>query len=114
MLTIAKACERIEGTLLTKDVDTTRAIMCGMVCDLLSWAMAQGKAGCAWVTVQTHMNVVAVAALQDMACVIVPGGIEVDAASVDKANEEGIAVISTRLSAYEVAWRLHEEGVVSA
>jgi hypothetical protein len=49
-------------------------VTCGYTCDLLSWVMARGKAGCAWVTVQTHMNVVAVASLHDMACIICPEG----------------------------------------
>lgn len=114
MLTIGQACEQVQGTLLTPNANTSREITNGLVCDLLSWVMAQGKAGCAWVTVQTHMNVIAVATLLDMACVIVPEGIEVDTASVEKAEEEGIAVISSALSAYEIAFRLHEKGVVSA
>jgi len=88
-----------------------REITCGYACDLLSWVMSHGKAGMAWVTVQTHMNVVAVAALHEMACVIVPEGIEVDEKSVERAAEEGIAVFSTAKSAYEVCGLLYQAGV---
>ncbi len=70
-------------------------ISCGYTCDLLSWVMAKGKAGCAWVTVQTHMNVVAVASLHDMACIICPEGIEPEEDSVNKAADEGIAVLKS-------------------
>ena len=52
--------------------DENRAIACGYTCDLLSHVMGKGVADMAWVTVQTHMNVVAVASLLDFACVIVP------------------------------------------
>ncbi len=40
----------IDGTAVIQDVPD-REITCGYSCDLLSWVMAQGKAGCAWVTV---------------------------------------------------------------
>ena len=38
-----------------------REIACGYSCDLLSWVMAHGKQDMAWVTVQAHLNVIAVA-----------------------------------------------------
>ena len=40
--------------------------------------MARGKPGMAWVTVQTHLNVVAVASLHEMACIILPEDIRMD------------------------------------
>ena len=46
--------------LLTPNADLAREVQCGYNCDLLSWVMAHGKNGMAWITVQTHMNVVAV------------------------------------------------------
>lgn len=86
----------------------------GYSCDLLSWVMARGQKGTAWVTVQTHQNVVAVATLLEFACIIVPEGIEVEADIVDKASEEDIALISTPLTAYEVCGRMAAAGIASA
>ncbi len=60
-----------------------------------SWVMARGQAGMAWVTVQTHMNVVAVASLHEMACVIMPDSIRMEEALLNKAVEEGISVLSS-------------------
>lgn len=88
-----------------------RDVTCGYACDLLSWVMAHGREGMAWVTVQTHMNVIAVAALHEMACIIVPEGIEADAASVARAEKEGIAVFSSDKSAYELCGLLYKAGV---
>ena len=92
----------IEGKRLTESVPMDREITCGYVCDLLSWVMAHGEAGMAWITVQTHMNVIAVASLMEMAAVIVPEGIEMEAASLEKAKEEGITVLSSEKTAYEL------------
>ena len=59
----------IDGTLMTAGGGENE-IACGCTCDLLSWVMAHGAAGMAWVTVQTHMNVIAVASLMEMAAVM--------------------------------------------
>ena len=85
-----------------------REVACGYACDLLSWVMAHGQAGMAWITVQTHLNVIAVASLLDMAAVIIPEGIDLDASTLEKADEEGITVLSSELPAYDLICRMHE------
>lgn len=59
-------------------------ITCGYSCDLLSWVLAHGKQGMAWCTVQTHVNVIAVAVLMEMACVILVEGVEAEPASLKR------------------------------
>jgi len=92
------------------DMDVT----CGYACDLLSWALAHGKAGMAWATVQTHINVVAIAVLMDMACVIFAEGNQPEAPSLAKAKEEGLALLTTKKTAYEVCGLLYGAGVKPA
>ena len=96
---------------LTPDADTAREVLCGYTCDLLSWVMAHGIEGMAWVTVQTHMNVVAVAVLAEMACVILPENIDMEQPSLDKATAEGLCVLRSPLSGYEICGRMHAAGV---
>ena len=88
-----------------------REVKCGYTCDLLSWVMAHGDEGMAWVTVQTHMNVVAVAVLSDMACVVLPDGITMEAESLQKAETENMPVLSSPLSSYEICGRMFASGV---
>ena len=57
------------------------------------------------------MNVVAVAVLADMSCVIAAEGVQFGADVIEKAEEEGVALITTDLSAYHVAGRMHEKGI---
>jgi len=83
----------------------------GFTCDLLSWVMAKGRPGCAWVTVQTHMNVIAVASLHDMACIVCPEGIEMDATCIERAEQEGIAIVESPLSAYEICGLLYAKNI---
>ena len=91
--------------------DSDREITAGYTCDLLSHVMGRGQAGMAWITVQTHMNVIAVASLLDFACVVVPEGLPVEAPILSKADEEGIVVLSSGKTAFELVTILAAHGV---
>ncbi len=81
------------------------------VCDLLSWVMAHGKPGMAWVTVQTHLNVIAVASLHEFSCVVVPENIEVSKETIDAANEKGVCILKACCTSYGVAKAMAALGV---
>jgi hypothetical protein len=83
----------------------------GYATDLLSCAMAGAQAGNLWVTLQGHLNVVAVASLNDLAGVIVAEGKPVSPEALAKADEEGVPILATDKGMYEVAGRLWELGV---
>jgi hypothetical protein len=85
-----------------------KGVYCG---DLLSWVMSHAEKGFAWITVHTNLNIVAVAALCDLACIIIPENIEVEEATVKRAAGEGIPILSTPLSAYEVCCVAYECGI---
>ncbi|NLD34797.1 MAG: AraC family transcriptional regulator [Clostridiales bacterium] len=110
-MTLTELLPLVEGALLTPPDQAAREVSRGYVCDLLSWVMARGTPGMAWVTVQTHLNVVAVASLHEMACILLPEGIRMEGAPLDKAREEGIAVIASPLTAYEICARMARAGL---
>lgn len=101
------------GKVLTGDY-ADREIVCGYTCDLLSHVMGKGQADMAWITVQAHMNVIAVAALLDFACVIIPEGLPVDETIINKAAQEDIIIVSCQQTAYELVGLLKDSGVPSA
>lgn len=109
-MTVNDVCNLL-GAQAAALADGQREVTGGMVCDLLSHVMAGGKEGMAWVTVQTHMNVVAVAALHDMACILLPAGIKMDDAPRAKALEQGISVLSCPQEAYQIAGILYSAGL---
>ena len=113
MITAAELAKKMELKLLTDGVEEEKEVTDGYVCDLLSWVMARGEAGMAWVTVQTHLNVVAVACLHDFSCVVIPENIQVPEETVKKAQEEGIPLYSSPKTAYALGGILHELGVGS-
>ena len=91
-----------------------RTIASGYTCDLLSHVMGKGQADMAWITVQAHMNVIAVAALLDFACVIIPEGLPVDEAIIKKAAQEDIILLSSDKTAFELVVLLASNGVPTA
>lgn len=83
----------------------------GYTSDLLSCAMAGAGQGNVWVTLQGHLNVVAVAGLNELAAVIITEGKPIAAETVSKAEEEGVVLLQTPLTSYQVVGRLWELGV---
>ena len=110
-MTVKELCELIEAKDMTPEADKSAEVSCGYTCDLLSWVMAHGTAGMAWVTVQTHMNVIAVASLMEMAAVIIPEGIEMEGPTLEKAREEGIAVLQSDKTAVELCAMMAQAGL---
>jgi len=64
-----------------------------------------------WVTVHVHRNVVSVAAMKDVAAVLITCGRMPDAAIIAEAEEAGIALMATPLSTFEAAGKLWEAGL---
>ncbi|WP_313340502.1 DRTGG domain-containing protein [Sedimentibacter sp.] len=79
--------------------------------DLLSIVMAKAKKNYVWITIQTHINTVAVAELLDLSCIIVVENMEVEEETLNKARELNIPVFKTKASAYETAVKLYEIGI---
>jgi predicted transcriptional regulator len=83
----------------------------GYISDLLSDVLAHAEPGVLWMTVQVHRNVVHVAAMKDVAGVLITCGRKPDPAVLAEADEAGIAILTTPLSTYEVAGKLWEAGI---
>lgn len=75
----------------------------GYVGDMLSWVMGRAKPGCAWITIMSNQNVAAVAAMADVACVILAENVAPDDTLLKHAKERGIVLLGSSLPSYELA-----------
>jgi predicted transcriptional regulator len=91
-----------------------KEIVDGYCGDLLSDVMANAKKGAVWVTVQSHQNVIAVAVLRELAAVVLVSGRLPEEMTKAKAEEEGIPLMTSLLSAYEIAGKLFDLGIGKA
>ncbi len=110
-MTVQELITLTDSTLLNEGPDIGRDVKFGYACDLLSWVMSHGCADTAWITVMTHMNAIAVASLLDFSCVIIPEGIEVKEDILAKASEEGIPILSSGKTAFELSGLLFAKGI---
>lgn len=74
--------------------------------DLLSWVMGRAKSDDVWITIMSNVNVIAVASLSDVSCILLAEGVTLDKDIIDVAISKGINVLATPLSAYEAAVRI--------
>ncbi len=83
----------------------------GYASDLLSCVMAGAPHQGVWVTLQAHTNIVAVAALLELSAVIITENAQPDAATIAKANQEGITLLATSEKTYPVVGKLWQMGL---
>lgn len=76
--------------------------------DLLSIVMSKAEKNNLWITIQTHLNIIAVATLVELSGIIIVENMEVQEDTIKKANELGIPILKTKLSAYDVACKIKE------
>ena len=74
------------------------AAYCG---DLLSDVMGNAPPDSAWFTIQSHLNIVAVAQLRDVAVVVLVNGIKPDPQTLDKAKMLEITICGSDKSSAE-------------
>ena len=108
-MTVKELTEKTGWKALTDIANET--VTSAYVCDMLSWAMAHVCAGTAWITVQAHLNVIAVSALTNCACVIVPENITVSDETLATAHEKGVCVLSAPCTSYGAAMALCRLGI---
>ena len=78
--------------------------ICGVyIGDLLSWVMGRAKADDAWITIMSNINIVAVASLADVACIILAEGVQLEKSVAETAEAKGVNVLTCTLPAFEAA-----------
>jgi len=86
--------------------DAGGTIACGYTSDLLSDVMAHAPDACVLVTVQNHLNTVAVATLVGCRAILVCHQREIPADMQAAAAAEQVAILRTRLSQFEASCRI--------
>lgn len=111
-MTLQEIIEALQLKILTQDKDFSQIIPTGgYAADLLSCVMAGAQRKAIWVTLQAHLNIVAVAALLDLSAIIITEGANLDPETIAKANEEEVILLSTDNPTFYVVGKLWELGV---
>ena len=71
--------------------------------DLLSWVMGRAESGNVWITIMSNINIIAVATLADVSCILLAEGVIPDEDVIATANAKGVNLLSSERSTFETA-----------
>lgn len=77
-------------------------------CDLLSWVIGRAGEKDALITVMTNQNVVAVAVMADLPCIILTEGVCPDENIIEKATDNDVVILQSPFTTYETAVKVHQ------
>jgi hypothetical protein len=100
----------INAEILNPGINDDKEITQGYVSDLLSDVLAHAPAGGVLITVQVHLNVIAVAVHAELSAVIFALGRRPEDHVIEKAINEKIALLVTDENAFDVVGKLYHAG----
>lgn len=111
---VKEVIEKLDLEVRTKGAGLDREVTGGYVSDLLSDVMANSGEGNIWITLQIHQNIIAVAALKEMSAIVIIGGREPEEETIEKAEEEKVLILTSKMSAFELVGKLYAMGLSGA
>jgi serine kinase of HPr protein (carbohydrate metabolism regulator) len=106
---VRELVEKLDLKLFCGEEHLDREIKGGYVSDLLSDVMGFAQEGHVWMTLQTHKNVIAIASLKELACVILVKGFQPDPDMLEQAKDEEIPILGTLMETFDIAGRVYQE-----
>ena len=103
-MTVKEFSDKLNLTYLCNETNATDREIDGCYCgDLLSWVMSRAEENNVWLTVMGNINSIGVAVLTDVACIVLTENAPLDDNAKQKADENGVIVLTTNKNSYEVA-----------
>jgi hypothetical protein len=96
---------------LTPGVTCPEEVLGGHASDLLSDVLVHAPAGGVLITLQVHLNVIAVASHAGLSAVIFASDRVPEQNVIDRAAEEGLCLYSSSADTFEISGRLYQLGL---
>jgi len=106
-MNIKQLAEELKLTIIGGKQGLNNEVTGGYTSDLLSDVMGNIIDGNIWITLQTHKNVIAIASLREVSGIVLVKGLQPDSDMLEKANEEGIPVLSTDMETFEITGKIY-------
>ena len=107
-MTVKQLAEALQLKVFSGESGLSKVVTGGYVSDLLSDVMGNAMEGQAWVTLQTHKNVMAVASLKDLSAVILVKGLIPEEDTIAQSNEEGLPILGSGDHTFELSGKLYK------
>jgi predicted transcriptional regulator len=109
---VKEMCDRFDLQLAGGEKGLDREVTGGYCGDLLSDVMANATGGTVWLTIQSHQNIIAVALLKELSAIILVNDQRPDDDTIKKAEDEGIPLLISKDSAFDLACKLYKSGII--
>jgi len=103
---VEELCQKLDLSLIAGASGLQREVDGVYIGDMLSWVMGRAQEKQLWITIQTNLNILAVALMADISCIVIAENAEIPAETIEKANDEGIPLLQSSLTAYQLAAKL--------
>ena len=100
---------KLEDLKVAVEGDMDQEVTGGYMGDLLSVVMGNAEEGEAWITIQSHVTIIAVASLRGVPVIIIAHGFEPDEDTIETAKDEEITIMTTELPPFQIAKKLITE-----
>lgn len=111
MISLREITEKLNLEAVSSTHLLNRLVTGGYAADLLSCAIKSAKKDMVWVTLQSHVNVVAVASLIELAGIVITEGNRPDPETLDRAEKEGVVLMVTPKTTYTVVAEMAGLGI---
>ena len=107
---IEEICKKLNAEVQVPG-DRERGVTHASAGDLLSFIMGTAPEGSAWITIQAHLNVAAVAVLKDIPIIILASGRKAPRDLIERCSAENICVALVADTIFGTCRRLSELGI---
>lgn len=113
-MTVGEMIKRAELEVKSANDHLDSEVTGGYSGDLISAVMANAKQGNVWVTWHVHPNIVAAAVIVKLAAIVLVCGRQPEQETIKKAQQEGIPILVSKLSTFEIIGKLYSMGISGA
>ena len=110
-MTIQEMLQQVELEVKSASDHLDSEVTGGYSSDLISAVMANAKQDNVWVTWHVHPNIVAAAVIVKLAAIILVSGRQPEQETIQKAQQEDIPILVSKLPAFEVVGKLYGIGI---
>lgn len=107
-MTIRDIVEKLDLKVYSGEQGLDKAVESAYCSDLLSDVMGNGDENQLWITLQTHKNAMAVAALKDMSGILLVNNHQPNADTLAASNEEGLPVLGSDKPTFELCGLIYQ------
>jgi predicted transcriptional regulator len=100
---VSELVETLKLDVITNGENLDKDVEGCYVGDLLSWVMGRADENNVWITIMSNINIVAVAALTGVSCILLCEGVTPEEDVINKADAQDVVILRSDKTAYELA-----------